>query len=333
MNPATSTNTLKDGLTVGSEAISRSALEHDIRLLIVGYQKVSYFSSTRLLEVKLGVLYGLYLLFYTQPDTFDKVRIRLSLKMWKSLFELYQYCQKHNIYDAEYIYEKMRADDAFEFVAVIDPCGEYGNITQGKGSKRIIPNYITEIKDELSTGSLGEFECPESLNCLDQIINQYHLKKRKISETEEAKAASRKITRNKMNSRTEDQLVDIWSIVAPLNASDEKIVDNLKGKLEQIKKERLEYLTKVDEAIYMNYNEDDNEEEKVVPNVSEKDTAFDVRNRIRTQNYQNNNRQFVPFALRATLKAMEKDTLARSFSINAPPPPSKALSSLGRDIR
>ncbi|CAG8484685.1 7780_t:CDS:2 [Racocetra persica] len=227
--------------------------------------------------------------------------------MWKSLFELYQYCQKHNIYDAEYIYEKMRADDTFEFVAVIDPCGEYGNITQGKGSKRIIPNYITEIRDELSTGSLGEFECPESLSCLDQIVNQYHLKKRKISETEEARAASRKITRNKMNSRTEDQLVDIWSIVAPLNASDEKIVDNLKGKLEQIKKERLEYLSK--------------------------DTAFDVRNRIRTQNYQNNNRQFVPFALRATLKAMEKDTLARSFSMNAPPPPSKALSSLGRDIR
>ncbi|CAG8484706.1 7781_t:CDS:2 [Racocetra persica] len=41
MNPATSTNTLKDGLPIGSEVISRSALEHDIRLLIVGYQKNS----------------------------------------------------------------------------------------------------------------------------------------------------------------------------------------------------------------------------------------------------------------------------------------------------
>ncbi|CAG8840990.1 36110_t:CDS:2 [Gigaspora margarita] len=332
MNPTTSTNTFKDELPVGSEVISRSALEHDIRLLIVGYQKVAYFSSTRLLEVKLGVLYGLYLLFFTQPDTFDKVRIRLSLKMWKSLFELYQYCQKHDIYDAEYIYEKMRADDAFEFVAVIDPCGEYGNI--GKGLKRTIPNYVIEIKDELSTGPLGEFECPESLNCLDQIVNQYRLKKRKISETEEAKAASRKITRDKMNSRTEDQLVDIWSIVAPLSASDEKLADNLRSKLEQIKKERHEYLSKVDEAIYMNYNGDDSGDGNVVSNVSEKDTAFEVRNRIRTQDYRNNNRQFVPFALRATLKAMEKDTLARSFSMNAPPPPSKALSSLGRpDIR
>ncbi|CAG8696266.1 7072_t:CDS:2 [Dentiscutata erythropus] len=286
MNPATSTNTFKDELPIGSEAISRSALEHDIRLLIVGYQK------------------------------------------------------KHDIYDAEYIYEKMRADDAFEFVAVIDPCGEYGNI--GKGLKKVyintyfvtIPNYVVEIKDELNTGPLGEFECPESLNCLDQIVNQYHLKKRKISETEEAKAASRKITRDKMNSRTEDQLIDIWSIVAPLSASDEKLADNLRSKLEQIKKERHEYLSKVDEAIYMNYNEDDSGDGNVVPNVSEKDTAFEVRNRIRTQDYRNNNRQFVPFALRATLKAMEKETLARSFSMNAPPPPSKALSSLGRpDIR
>ncbi|CAG8693809.1 4353_t:CDS:2, partial [Racocetra fulgida] len=101
---------------------------------------------------------------------------------------------------------------------------------------------VEKMNPATSTNTLKDgLPIGKSLSCLDQIVNQYHLKKRKISETEEARAASRKITRNKMNSRTEDQLVDIWSIVAPLNASDEKIVDNLRGKLEQIKKERLEY--------------------------------------------------------------------------------------------
>ncbi len=164
MNFQTSKN---DQIILGSEVILRSALEQDVRTLMVSYQKkqaydftsfadvwkertfslvhfacpeklgrpvfmqtlyqiiLSYNTmNTRLLEVKLGVLYGLYLLYFTQPEVFPifpKEKIRLILTSWKEIFELYKYSKQYDLYDAVYIYEKMRKEHIFEFVANIDP--------------------------------------------------------------------------------------------------------------------------------------------------------------------------------------------------------------------
>ncbi|CAG8574298.1 12563_t:CDS:2 [Acaulospora morrowiae] len=329
---------LEDAIIVGGEAISRAALEFDVRLIMhrkcdfttftsvwshynfslihfacpekTGrsvfmqnlYQLfIGYYHTSRLVEVKLGVLYGIYLLFFTQPDNLEKIRIRISLSMYSG------YCQQHDLFDAEYIYERLVAESAFELVAVVDPCGEYGRDRRKK--RGMIPNSISEIKREMTMAPMGEFENPDSLDKLEQIANQYYAKKRKIADTEEAKVASRKVTRQKMKSNPpSDCPLDIWSIVAPLSASDENITTILRDRIEQIKNERHEFLTKDDS----DQNEDTNSEDD-----QENATAFQIRNKIRSQPYNTKRRQYVPFAMQATVRAMERDAEVRSSGAKA----------------
>lgn len=57
----------------------------------------------------------------------------------------------------------------------------------------------------------------------------------------------------------EGSSIDIWSIVAPLSASDENIAVTLRNRLEQIRKERYEFLTAENDD--QNENESDEEQE------------------------------------------------------------------------
>lgn len=124
---------------------------------------LGYYYSSPLMEVKLGVLYGIYLLYFTQPDNFEKIRIRVSLsaplfinfilfvdflfvdsmysirfnmsivpEIFRSLARLHKYCQENDMFDAEYVHERLIAENAFELVAVVDPCGEYGRDIHNK---------------------------------------------------------------------------------------------------------------------------------------------------------------------------------------------------------
>ena len=99
------------------EKLGRPVFMQTLYQIILSYNTM----NTRLLEVKLGVLYGLYLLYFTQPEVFPKEKIRLTLTSWKEFFELYKYSKQYDLYDAVYIYEKMRKERIFEFVANIDP--------------------------------------------------------------------------------------------------------------------------------------------------------------------------------------------------------------------
>ncbi|CAG8539340.1 6265_t:CDS:10 [Diversispora eburnea] len=269
----------------GNETISKAALRHDIRLIMVGFQNNKNYDFTTFTEVwshynfslihfacperlvKLGVLYGIYLLYFTQPDNFEKIRIRVSLKIFRSLARLHKYCQENDMFDAEYVHERLIAENAFEFVAVMDPCGEYGRDVHSK--KKSISNTVAEIKDEMMMTPINEN--PDSLKNLEKISNLYYTQKRKIVDTEDAKIASRKITRKKMRSDPipeDSSLIDIWSIVAPLSASDENIAITLRNRLPT--------------------------------------TSFQVRNKIRSQPYNNSNRQYVPLAMQAAMVA-ERD--------------------------
>ncbi|RHZ44300.1 hypothetical protein Glove_743g3 [Diversispora epigaea] len=351
---------LKDAIMCGNETISKAALRHDIRLIMVGFQNnknydfttftevwshynfslihfacperlgratfmqnlyqlfISYYYSSPLMEVKLGVLYGIYLLYFTQPDNFEKIRIRVSLKIFRSLARLHKYCQENDMFDAEYVHERLIAENAFEFVAVMDPCGEYGRDVHSK--KKSISNTVAEIKDEMMMTPINEN--PDSLNNLEKISNLYHNQKRKILDTEDAKIASRKITRKKMRSDPipeDGSLIDIWSIVAPLSASDENIATTLKNRLVQIKKEQYEFLTNTngndDDDDYDDGDDDQNEDESEEQQQevggggrrregnNEPTTSFQVRNKIRSQPYNNSNRQYVPLAMQAAMVA------------------------------
>jgi len=76
---------------------------------------LDYFSNSRILEIRLGVLYGLYLLFATQPDTLLKARIRVTLYTWNQLVQLEEKMIAESIADALYIFGWLKENHAFFF--------------------------------------------------------------------------------------------------------------------------------------------------------------------------------------------------------------------------
>ncbi|CAG8470239.1 7967_t:CDS:1 [Funneliformis caledonium] len=349
-------STKSDQIILGNEIISRSALEQDVKTLMVSYQKkqaydftsfadvwkertfslihfacpeklgrpvfmqtlyqiiLSYTVNTRLLEVKLGVLYGLYLLYFTQPEVFPKERIRFTLTLWKQIFELYKYSKQYDLHDAVYIYEKMRKERVLEFVANIDPCGTILK----QGTKRKATNNLENIMHEISISPVGGLKTTNILKDGDDIVQRYYSSKRKLIDSELTKVASNKVIRRRIDTHPIGQPLDPFTLLEPFSATDEHFNDNLKLKLDNMKSERLEYLTRAKTFIEENSK-----------NVEHQRTAHDVRNELRLQSYQKSNRQFVPFSLRATLNAAERDEKrTRSFNMKAPPPPAKLSSSL-----
>jgi len=61
--------------------------------------------------------------------------------MWQALYALYEYCKENELEDAAFVYKKLRTSQAFVFVAVADPCGEFGNIMTDIDPKKYVGVY------------------------------------------------------------------------------------------------------------------------------------------------------------------------------------------------
>ncbi len=132
-------------------------------------------------------------------------------------------------------------------------------------------------------------------------------------DTELAKIASNKVIRRRVDTHPIDQPFDPFTLLEPLSATDEHFNDNLKVKLDNMESERLEYLTRTKTFA-----------KESSKNAERQRTAYDVRNELRLRSYQKTNRQFVPFSLKATLRASERDEKrTRSLNMKAPPPTCK----------
>ncbi|CAH1760517.1 8650_t:CDS:2, partial [Entrophospora sp. SA101] len=251
---------IKDGILIGNNFISRSALEKDIRMILLAYQRkqhhdfttfknlwneykftyihfacpeksgrpffmqvlyqitLRFLLQTSLLEVKLAVLYTLYLLYFTQPDNFEKIRIRLSLQQ------------------------------LFEYVAVVDPCNDYGKIVKEKRKDNSIHDTLDDIRTEFNTEIMEELDGNNNdniLNQLNQISNEYYTKKHKLQDTNEAIDSSKKVVRymtTTMLQHSSSPANDVWTLVSPFSSSNEHFVKNIKSNIDQFEKDRRKFL-------------------------------------------------------------------------------------------
>lgn len=100
---------------VATEKNSRHNFMRAIYRLIL-----SHFQRSAILEIRIGVLYALYLVYYTQPVNFPNIRIRATQEMWQMFCQAYQYCNEAEIRDVVYVFDKLREGGAFELVAWVD---------------------------------------------------------------------------------------------------------------------------------------------------------------------------------------------------------------------
>ncbi|KAJ2006319.1 hypothetical protein GGI04_000694 [Coemansia thaxteri] len=81
---------------------------------------LSHFQPGAILEIRIGVLYALYLVYFTQPVNFPNINIRVTMDMWSMLTKLYQYCNESDIRDVVYVFDRLMSDGAFDLVAWLD---------------------------------------------------------------------------------------------------------------------------------------------------------------------------------------------------------------------
>ncbi|KAK3808036.1 MAG: small nuclear RNA activating complex, subunit SNAP43-domain-containing protein [Linnemannia elongata] len=76
-----------------------------------------YLSPRETMTVHAGAVYALYLLYFTQPTSFPKVPIRLTIHAWHLLETVYKQAFTHKASDLIYVIRKMRDSNAFVYVA------------------------------------------------------------------------------------------------------------------------------------------------------------------------------------------------------------------------
>ncbi|KAH7059796.1 small nuclear RNA activating complex, subunit SNAP43-domain-containing protein [Linnemannia elongata] len=76
-----------------------------------------YLSPRETMTVHAGAVYALYLLYFTQPTSFPKVPIRLTIHAWHVLESIYKQAFVHKATDLIYVIRKLRDSHAFVYVA------------------------------------------------------------------------------------------------------------------------------------------------------------------------------------------------------------------------
>ncbi|KAI1309727.1 Small nuclear RNA activating complex, polypeptide 1, 43kDa [Mortierella claussenii] len=81
---------------------------------------LDYLSPKETFPVQVGAIYGLYMLYFTQPTLFKKVPIPLDIATWQNLQFLYQLGFEYDATDLIFIVHRLRERNAFLYVAEYD---------------------------------------------------------------------------------------------------------------------------------------------------------------------------------------------------------------------
>ncbi|KAJ2615323.1 hypothetical protein H4S08_001287 [Coemansia sp. RSA 1365] len=125
------------------------------------YRLILYhFQSDAILEIRVGVVYALYLMYFTQPVNFPNINIRVTMEMWTMLTKLYQYCSEADIRDVVYVFDRLVDEGAFEQVAWLDDNEGILRLEGDEdGSNAKMAARLAQIEHEVmgsSQGGLGD---------------------------------------------------------------------------------------------------------------------------------------------------------------------------------
>ncbi|KAJ2909574.1 hypothetical protein GGI21_001747 [Coemansia aciculifera] len=153
---------------------------------------LSHFQPGAILEIRIGVLYALYLMYFSQPVNFPNINIRVNMEMWSMLTKLYQYCNETDIRDVVYVFDRLMADGAFDLVAWIDDNeGVLRLDGEEEGVSRKVAGKLAHIEHEVMSsaqGGLGDLAASKRQILLS---DAYRNNKRRLVNTSLVEQATR----------------------------------------------------------------------------------------------------------------------------------------------
>ncbi|KAJ8686449.1 hypothetical protein QAD02_022243 [Eretmocerus hayati] len=122
---------------------------------VLSIAKSFLLSSTDLIN-QIGGLYLLYGLYYKMP--ISKVKIRVTLKDWKSFLNLHQQIKRAKLHDASYIFVKLVIDNAYHYTLF---SSEYVLGKSYRAQDHMVDNpysILNDIVDEVDNGDLSRIQ-------------------------------------------------------------------------------------------------------------------------------------------------------------------------------
>ncbi|RUO96597.1 small nuclear RNA activating complex, subunit SNAP43-domain-containing protein [Jimgerdemannia flammicorona] len=345
----------RNSIIIGHTAISKSALEADLRLLMLAFQRkqsykfsafadtwkeynfslihfacpekngrenfmqalfqivLGYFSSS-LLEMQLGVFYALYLLYFTQPENWERVGIRVTLSTWKSLHNVYVYCAQWNIPDTVYVFHRLKTEGAFQFCASVLDRTANGTAEAEDGENESIERQLSEIEKEVMTGGLGGLNNTTILNELTDFAKRYTETKQRLVTTPQATIFARSMLAGESEEEPDPSVLTNWMVTSALNADSTESIMQIRAAVDRFKEERLQRARAGYYAGAVGLAEGPARAGELNGNRP----LNERRAQIRQSDY--TNRGYIPAAARATMRSLEREAHAREFSLDAAPP-------------
>ncbi|KAI8323492.1 hypothetical protein GQ54DRAFT_316624 [Martensiomyces pterosporus] len=153
---------------------------------------LSHFQPHAILEIRIGVVYALYLLYFTQPVNFPNISIRVTMEIWAALTSLYQYCSESEIRDVVYVFDKLMADGAFELVAWMDDNeGVLRLDGDDEGVSGKVATRLAQIEHEVMGSSQGNVADPVASKRQLALSEAYRSSKRRLVNTHLVDQATR----------------------------------------------------------------------------------------------------------------------------------------------
>ncbi|CAO3683115.1 unnamed protein product [Umbelopsis ramanniana] len=227
--------------TVGSEAISRNAIERDIFLLIGSFAKqkvhtLDTFSNIwkdynfslihfacpdqqgrpmfmqaineAILEhfrfettsIRLGVIFSLYLTYFSQPDIWPREPIRVTAETWTSILDFMEQCDRNKCgADGHDALNKLMNDEAFKFCATQSVINT--NIYDQHFSFEVqaIDDFLQDVRKRHWKNNISSYMNNEKLDAVDALSRKYMDAKKELFNTRQGTLAAQKVMKDLAN--------------------------------------------------------------------------------------------------------------------------------------
>lgn len=226
---------------VGDEAVSKTAIEEDVFLLIHTFAKekertfatfakiwkemdfslihfgcpdqngrpyfmqaineaiIEHFQYTNP-AVRLGVMFALFLIYFSQPDIWPRQQIRMTIKTWPPICQFAGECSKDRTLADGYIaFIKLYADHAFAFYAL--PTQSYSNISDMATHNQLdsLYGFLKEIRQLHWNRNVSNYLDESKLDDLENLTKMYSDAKKELFKTRHATLAAQKLMKDLAN--------------------------------------------------------------------------------------------------------------------------------------
>ncbi|KAG0365793.1 hypothetical protein BGZ54_006194 [Gamsiella multidivaricata] len=149
--------------------------------------RIDVLSSAETLPAQVGAVYGLYLLYFTQPKNFKKVAIRLTIAAWQNLELLYKLGFDYSATDLIFIIHKLRDRGAFMYVAQNEKISK-ALMNENDDLSERAERTLVRLEREMNNSVLVPVDGP--LKQFSELATEYHNAKVELIDVSLAKRAS-----------------------------------------------------------------------------------------------------------------------------------------------